>query len=315
MLRPLDPLRRVSVTAGTVRRVLLANVVVQVAIVVTGGVVRLTGSGLGCTTAPECTPGRVTPFADQHVSIHRAIEFGNRLLTTVVLLVAGLVLVAVWRWGRRSLRRLAVVPLLLTLAQAVLGAITVRTGLNPGTVMAHFLLSMVLVTVSTVLFHRSGEGDAPAVPLVRRELTVLAWGCASVLAAVLVVGTVVTGTGPHAGDADNPPRFDLDLRLVSWLHSDLVLVFTGLLVALVLGLRLVDAPRSARRAAGALGLLTVAQGAIGYTQYFTGLPAVLVGLHMLGASLLVVAMTGCLMSLRQRWTSESTATATKSTVR
>jgi heme a synthase len=300
MLRPLDPLRRVRVTDQTMRRLLLANVVVQVAIVVSGGVVRLTGSGLGCTTAPECTPGRVTPFADQHVSIHRAIEFGNRMLTTVVLLVAVLALVVMWRWGRRSLRRLAAVPLLLTLAQAVLGAITVRTGLNPGTVMAHFLLSMVLVTASTVLFHRYGEGDGPAQPVVRRELTLLARGCAVVLGCVLVVGTLVTGTGPHAGDADNPPRFDLDLRLVSWLHSDLVLVFTGLLVALVLGLRLVDAPQRARRAAAALGLLTVAQGVIGYTQYFTGLPAVLVGLHMLGASLLVVAMTGCVMSLRRR---------------
>ena len=120
------------------------------------------------------------------------------------------------------------------------------------------------------------------------------------LAAVLVVGTLVTGTGPHAGDADNPPRFGFDLRLVSWLHSDLVLVFVGLLVALVLGLRLVDAPRPARRAALALGGLTIAQGVIGYTQYFTGLPAVLVGLHMLGAALLVVAMTRCLLALRTR---------------
>lgn len=300
MLRNLGPLRGLSVTPTLVRRLLLANVVVQVAIVVTGGVVRLTGSGLGCTTAPECTPGRVTPFADQHVSIHRAIEFGNRILTTVVGLVALLTLLAVWRWGRRTLRGWAALPLALTLVQAVLGAITVRTGLNPATVMAHFLVSMVLVTVSTVLLVRYGEGDGPPQPVVRRELGLLARGCAVLLAAVLVVGTLVTGTGPHAGDADNPPRFGLDLRLVSWLHSDLVLVFVGLLVALVLGLRLVDAPRPARRAAQALGGLTVVQGVIGYTQYFTGLPAVLVGLHMLGASLLVVAMTRCLLALRTR---------------
>jgi heme a synthase len=300
MLRTPGPIRGLSVTPDLVRRLLVANVVVQVAIVVTGGVVRLTGSGLGCTTAPECTPGRVTPFADQHVSIHRAIEFGNRMLTTLVGLVALLTVIAVWRWGRRSLRWLAAVPLVLTLVQAVLGAITVRTGLNPGTVMAHFLVSMVLVTVSTVLLVRFGEGDARPEPLVRRELTLLARGAAVVLAAVLVVGTLVTGTGPHAGDADNPPRFGLDLRLVSWLHSDLVLVFVGLLLALVLGLRLVDAPQAGRRAALALGGLTVAQGVIGYTQYFTGLPAVLVGLHMLGASLLVVAMTRCLLALRSR---------------
>jgi cytochrome c oxidase assembly protein subunit 15 len=300
VLRTLGPMRRLAMTPSALRRLLIANVVVQVGIVVTGGVVRLTGSGLGCTTAPECTPGRVTPFSDQHVSIHRVIEFTNRSLTTIVVLVALLTAVAVLRWGRRSLRWWGFLPLVLTLVQAVLGAVTVRTGLNPATVMVHFLVSMVLIAVSTTLLVRAGEGDETARPLVRRELTVLSRLAALMLAGVLVVGTVVTGTGPHSGDADNPPRFDLNLRLISWLHSDLVLVFSGLLVALVLGLRLVDAPRPARRAALALGGLTVAQGVIGYTQYFTGLPAVLVGLHMLGASLLVVAMTRCLLSLRVR---------------
>jgi cytochrome c oxidase assembly protein subunit 15 len=300
VLRTLGPMRRLAMTPTALRRLLIANVVVQVGIVVTGGVVRLTGSGLGCTTAPECTPGRVTPFSDQHVSIHRVIEFSNRSLTTIVALVALLTAIAVLRWGRRSLRWWGVLPLVLTMVQAVLGAITVRTGLNPATVLVHFLVSMVLIAVSTMLLVRAGEGDGPARPLVRDELTVLARLAALVLAGVLVVGTVVTGTGPHSGDADNPPRFDLNLRLISWLHSDLVLVFSGLLVALVLGLRLVDAPRPARRAALALGGLTLAQGVIGYTQYFTGLPALLVGLHMLGASLLVVAMTRCLLSLRAR---------------
>jgi cytochrome c oxidase assembly protein subunit 15 len=292
-------LRRVS-TPVAIRRLLVANVVVQVGIVVTGGVVRLTGSGLGCTTAPECTPGRVTPFSDQHVSIHRVIEFTNRSLTTIVALVALLTAIAMLRWGRLSLRGLGVLPLVLTLVQAVLGAITVRTGLNPATVMVHFLVSMVLIAVSTTLLVRYSEGDGPVRPIVRSELTWLTRLAALALAGVLLVGTVVTGTGPHSGDADNPPRFDLNLRLISWLHSDLVLVFSGLLVALVLGLRLVDAPRPARRAALALGGLTVAQGVIGYTQYFTGLPSVLVGLHMLGASLLVVAMTRCLLALRER---------------
>jgi cytochrome c oxidase assembly protein subunit 15 len=305
VLRTLRPIRGLSVGPAAVRRVLVANVVVQVAIVVTGGVVRLTGSGLGCTTAPECTPGRVTPFADAHVSIHRAIEFGNRMLTTIVAVVALATLVVVWRSARRSLRALAAAPLALTLVQAVLGAITVRTGLNPGTVMAHFLVSMVLVAASTVLLYRFAEGDAESRPLVRRELTLLTRAAAAVLASVLVVGTVVTGTGPHSGDADNPPRFGLDLRLVSWLHSDLVLVFVGLIVALLLGLRLVDAPARARRAAWVLAGLTAGQGVIGYTQYFTGLPSVLVGLHMLGASLLVVAMTWCLLSLRERVVAQS----------
>jgi heme a synthase len=300
MLRTLGAMRRPTMTPAVIRRLLIANVVVQVAIVVTGGVVRLTGSGLGCTTAPECTPGRITPFADQHVSIHRVIEFTNRGLTTVVGLVALLTAIAVLRWGRRSLRGWAVLPLLLTVVQAVLGAITVRTGLNPATVMVHFLVSMILIAVSTTLLVRFGEGDAPPQPAVRRELVLITRLAALTLAGVLVIGTVVTGTGPHSGDADIPPRFHLNLRLISWLHSDLVLVFSGLLLAVILGLRLVDAPRPARRAALAVGGLTVAQGVIGYTQYFTGLPSVLVGLHMLGASLLVVATTRCLLSLRVR---------------
>jgi cytochrome c oxidase assembly protein subunit 15 len=281
-------------------RILVTNVVVQVGIVVTGGVVRLTGSGLGCTTAPECTPGSILPVAHHNRGLHTAVEFTNRMLTTIVVIVAILTAIAVLRTGRRALRGWGVLPVILTFAQAVLGAITVRTGLNPGTVMAHFLLSMVLITVSTVLLVRSGEADGPGQAVVRRELTLLARGAAVMLGAVLVAGTVVTGTGPHAGDADNPPRFHLDLRLISWLHSDLVLVFVGLLVALALGLRLVDGPGPARRAATLLLGLTFAQGVVGYTQYFTGLPAPLVGVHMLLASLLVVAMTRALLSLRQR---------------
>jgi cytochrome c oxidase assembly protein subunit 15 len=300
VLRTLGPVSRLRMSPALIRRLLVTNVVVQVAIVVTGGVVRLTGSGLGCTTAPECTPGSILPLAHHNRGLHTAIEFGNRLLTTVVGIVALLTAVAILRWGRRALRRWGLLPLLLTVTQAVLGAITVRTGLNPGTVMAHVLVSMVLIAVSTILLVRYDEGDGPPRPLVRRELRLVAAAAAILLGGVLVAGTVVTGAGPHAGDADNPPRFGLDLRLVSWLHSDLVLLFTGLLVALVLGLRLVDGPRRARRAAAALGGLTVAQGVIGYTQYFTGLPTVLVGLHMLGASLLVVAMTWCLLSLRER---------------
>jgi cytochrome c oxidase assembly protein subunit 15 len=283
-----------------IRRLLVLNVVVQVAIVVTGGVVRLTGSGLGCTTAPECTPGSILPVAHHNRGIHTAIEFGNRLLTTVVGIVALLTAIAILRWGRRALRRWGVLPLVLTVVQAVLGAITVRTGLNPGTVMAHFLVSMVLIAVSTTLLVRYGEGDGPPVPLVRSELRVLATCAAVLLGGVLVAGTVVTGAGPHAGDADNPPRFDLDLRLVSWLHSDLVLLFTGLLIALILGLRLVDGPRPARRAAATLGGLTVAQGVIGYTQYFTGLPAGLVWVHVTGAVLIWITAIRLMFALHDK---------------
>lgn len=283
---------------------LVANVVVQVLIVVTGGLVRLTGSGLGCPTWPECVPGSYVPTVEQAEGVHKYIEFGNRLLTGVVglaALAALVVTVLLVRRGRpRRLLALGAAPLVLTVVQAVLGGITVLTRLHPATVAAHFLVSMCLIAVSVLLLQRLRQPDGPARAVVPREVLLLGTALVVVAAAVLVLGTVVTGSGPHSGDADEPARFALDPRTISWLHADSVLLFVGLVVGLVVALRVTHAPERARRRAGWLLGVTLAQGLIGYVQYATDLPEALVLAHMLGASLLVVALTLALSSLRER---------------
>ena len=291
-----------SSPAGPVaRRVFLAGIVAQVAIVVTGGLVRLTGSGLGCPTWPECAPGSYVPVAQQAEGFHAVIEFGNRLLTFVVGLVilAGIVAALRVRPFRRSLFVLACVQLLGVVGQAILGGITVLTDLHPATVASHFLLSGVLIAAATLLYERSGEGDGPPQPLVRSEVRWLSRALLVATAAVVVVGTVVTGSGPHAGDLD-ARRFGLDPRTVSWLHADLVLLFLGLVVALIVALRLVDAPARARRRALTVLVVALAQGTVGYVQYFTGLPELVVALHLLGASLVIVIVVRLHLSLRIR---------------
>jgi cytochrome c oxidase assembly protein subunit 15 len=294
-----------GVTPTWVRVVLVANLVAEIGIVVTGGLVRLTGSGLGCPTWPQCVPGSYTPVPHQAQGVHKYIEFGNRTLTSVVGVLALATLVAVVllvrRTGRpRSLLLLGALPLIGVVVQAVLGGITVLTHLHPATVAAHFLVSSGIVALSAYLVVRVPEPDGPPRTLVRRELVQLAWGLAALTAVVVVLGTVVTGSGPHSGDAVSPARFALDPRSMSWLHSDAVLLWFGVLAALGVALRLTDAPAAATRAwvwALAVGL---AQGVIGYVQYATGLPVLAVALHMLGACLLVVAVTRLQLTLRER---------------
>jgi cytochrome c oxidase assembly protein subunit 15 len=279
--------------------VLLANVVAQTGIVLTGGLVRLTGSGLGCPTWPQCVPGSYTPVVQQAQGYHKYIEFGNRTLTFVVGVAALAALIAVLV-NRRRLWPLALVPLLGVVGQAVLGGITVLTGLHPTTVAAHFLLSMLLIAASVALLLRAGEDDGPPVSVVAAPLRSLARLLAAVGAAVLVIGTVVTGSGPHSGDAETPARFALDPRTISWLHADLVLLFLGLLIGLLVGLKVSGAPKRAVEAASAVLVVTLCQGLIGYLQYATGLPELLVAAHMLGASLLVITLTVLLFALRER---------------
>jgi cytochrome c oxidase assembly protein subunit 15 len=300
------------------RRVLLANVVAEVAIVVTGGLVRLTGSGLGCPTWPECTDGSIVPVATQSEGFHKFVEFGNRMLTFALLVAAVSALVVVLRpWlarrfpsapgagapgeVRRPLVWLAVGGIAGIAAQAALGGVTVLLDLHPTTVAAHFLVSMVMIALAFVLFWRAREpGDRPMTVVVRSELRWLAWTITVLAAVVLVLGTVVTGSGPHSGDADVVARFDLDVRMMSWLHADVVLVFVGLCLAFWLGARLTDAPPVARRAGALVVAACVVQGAIGYTQYFTGVPVGLVSLHMLGACLVWLSALGVLLSTRTR---------------
>jgi heme a synthase len=308
--RPATPATPPPATSSTplerlARPVLVANLVVQIGIVVTGGLVRLTGSGLGCPTWPQCVPGSYTPVVHQPQGIHKYIEFGNRTLTGVVgvAALAALVVVAllVWRSGRpRRLVAVAALPLAGVVVQAVLGGITVLTHLNPATVATHFLVSMALVAASTYLLWRFTEPDGAAVPVVRQEVVVLGRALAGLTAVVLLLGTVVTGSGPHSGDAAAPARLGLDPRAMSWLHSDSVLVWFGVLLALLVALRLTAAPSRVRRATWWVLGIGLAQGLIGYVQYLTDLPVLAVALHMLGASVLVVVVTRLLLSLRER---------------
>ena len=277
----------------------MANLVVQVGIVVTGGWVRLTGSGLGCPEWPECVPGSYIPTSEQQEGLRAAIEFGNRLLSFVVGAAALATLVLVLR-HRRRLWPWAAAILGGTLLQGVIGGITVRTGLHPATVAGHFWVSAVLVAVSTVLLVRAHEPDGPAVPVVPRAVRGLGLGVAAVGALAVLLGTVVTGTGPHSGDADTPIRFPLDFETVARTHAESVVLFVGLLLGLLVCLHVTGAPASLRRRGAVLLAVTLAQGGAGYLQYFTGLPRPLVSLHMLGACLLVVALTWFVLGTRER---------------
>jgi cytochrome c oxidase assembly protein subunit 15 len=283
-----------SVPADLVRRLTAANAVANGLIVVTGGAVRLTDSGLGCPTWPRCTGDSLVPT--RQLGVYGAIEFTNRMLTFVLTVVAVLTLLAVFRSARRDLRRLAVVSFLGIPAQALLGGITVLTKLNPWTVAAHFLLSAVLVAVATTLWLRSTEPGVGE-PLVRRPLVGLVHGVAAATAAVLVVGTVVTGSGPHAGD-QHSARTGLDTEQVAQLHADLVFLLVGLTVALLVALAATGAPGRVRRAARDLLVVELAQGVIGFVQYFTHLPVALVLAHVAGAVLLTAATARLVWSVR-----------------
>jgi cytochrome c oxidase assembly protein subunit 15 len=281
----------------------LANLVVQAGIVVTGALVRLTGSGLGCPTWPECAEGSLVPQASQLEGFGKFIEFGNRLLTFLIAAVAIAAIVAAIRHRprRKPLIALAVVCFLGIAGQAVIGGITVLTGLNPYSVSAHFLLSAALIALSVALYERSKDpGDGPITRQVRPELAAMAWVLVWTGLAVVTLGVIVTGSGPHSGDADVVTRLPFDARTVSWLHADVVLLFLGLTVGLLLGLRLVDGPRTALRRTYWLLAVILAQGVIGYAQYFSGLPEVLVALHVLGACLVWIAVLRIPFALRTR---------------
>lgn len=281
-------------------RILFANLVAQVVIIVSGGLVRLTGSGLGCPTWPECVPGSYVPVPHQEQGFHKIIEFGNRTLTSVLAVIAILTVVAVWRWAPVKRLKIAAVTVLAGVAfQAILGGITVRTGLHPATVSAHFLVSAGLVAAAAYLWFARRESEGEPTGLVPELVRRVAWFTSGVGAVVLLLGTVVTGSGPHSGDADTPARFGFDPRTISWLHADAVMLFVGLVVAVWLATRLSPAPESVSSAWRVVLLVTLAQGLIGYTQYLTDLPVVLVLTHMLGAAALVVALTNGLVSLRR----------------
>ncbi|MPY51736.1 COX15/CtaA family protein [Streptomyces acidicola] len=285
---------------GTVQRAALAALVMSVVIVVTGGAVRLTGSGLGCPTWPKCTEDSIT--ATSAMGMHGAIEFGNRMLTYVLCAAVGWAIIAArsQKPWRRSLTRLGWAQFWVVMGNAVLGGIVVLVGLNPYTVAAHFLLSTALIAVATVMWQRTRESDTAPRPLVGKAVQQLVWVLVAATVLLIAVGTVVTGAGPHAGDSSDVERMPLDWENVSRLHAVLAWIVVTLTFALWFVLKAVAAPKDPLDRTRDLFLVLLAQGVIGYVQYFTDLPEVLVGAHMLGSCLVWIATLRVLLSLRER---------------
>ena len=257
----------------------------QSAIVFTGALVRITGSGLGCSTWPECTPGSYTPTSDQpEAPLHAWIEFGNRLLTFILLINALALMFTILKSGRGELRKLGALQIVGILAQGVLGGVTVLTALNPATVAAHFLLSIILIAGALSLRQRA-HGKSPIeitlIPLVSK----LIWLHLLLTALVIFAGTIVTGSGPHAGDSA-AERFNLDSRTMAWLHADLVIALLGVSIALLIAIRLGLSGVARQVLSGRIQIfliIALAQGGIGYIQYFTKLPEALVAAHIIGS--------------------------------
>ena len=288
---------RAGWAATWIRPLAIATLVTNVVIVVTGGVVRLTASGLGCPTWPRCTDRSFVPHGA--LGIHGAIEFGNRMVTFLLAAVAIATFVAAWRYGRTSIIKLAFILGLGVPAQAVVGGITVLTDLNPWVVAFHLLVSLAMIGVSVVLLRRLHEGDGPALLTVPASSAWLVRSTFAVGWIVLYVGTAVTGSGPHAGDVD-APRNGLDPESLSQLHTDVVFLLVGLTIGALFALRSVGAPARAVKAARVLLAVELAQGLIGFVQYFTDLPVVLVGFHLFGAGLVSAALTWLLVGIRER---------------
>ncbi|MFE1458318.1 heme A synthase [Streptomyces sp. NPDC058735] len=284
----------------TVRRAALSALVMSVIIVVTGGAVRLTGSGLGCPTWPKCTSDSLASTAE--MGMHGAIEFGNRLLTYVLCAAVGWAIVAArsQKPFRRSLTRLGWAQFWIVMSNAVLGGIVVLVGLNPYTVAAHFVATSALIAVATVMWQRAGEGDGAPRPLVGKAVQQLVWFLVAASVLLILVGTVVTGAGPHAGDSSEVPRIPVDWETVSKLHAVLAWIVVTLTFALWFVLKAVDAPKGPLDRTRELFVILLAQGAIGYVQYFTDLPEVLVGLHMLGSAVMWIWVLLVVLSLRER---------------
>ncbi|WP_158025071.1 COX15/CtaA family protein [Bowdeniella nasicola] len=274
------------------RRLSIANLVAQVGIIVTGGAVRVTGSGLGCSTWPMCEPGQFAPVFHEESTWHPIIEFGNRTLTGVLGIIALALIWSLYRKSaptRRDVRPYAWAVLALIIVQAVVGGISVWVTLHPAVVGLHMALSLGLVSLSTYLvyrLYRPRATDPAALPRLETSLHV---AIAAVKVAVAIIGVVVTGTGPHSGDADKPYRFAIDPLFITRIHAGAAWVLV-ILVAIATYLVAKRSSLAARPWLVVVGVL-LAQGLLGYIQYFTGLHPALVVAHMLGSGLTVVAIT------------------------
>ena len=318
------------------RRLALAGVIADTAIMSTGAAVRLSASGLGCPDWPRCSAADIVASKNAgQTLVNTWIEFGNRLLNFPLVIIAGLIFIAAWRFRPDGKRRRDVVWLAATqplgvVAQAVIGGIVVLTKLNPASVSVHFLVSASIVAAAVALHNAVSGGRSPkppapfpggthppgppwegpippalpragqpAQPVVRRDLQLLSAALVAVTCVMLAAGTVVTGTGPLAGHADTP-RYKLPLEGVTQLHADIGWLMAGLAVALVLGLRLSGAPPRAVRAGWIMLAALGSQGVIGYIQYFTHLPAGLVWVHVTGSVLVWIAVLRLFFAVRDR---------------
>lgn len=278
---------------GLVRWFALAVLVSQVLISITGSVVRVTGSGLGCPTWPQCFPGSMVPVAHPEVdAINQVIEFGNRVLGLVVGLVAIGAFVVAYRarpYRPRLVRMAAALPVGV-LAQGVIGGITVWLNLEWWSVAIHFLASTVLICLATFLFVAASEGDRPATWVITGRMRKLLVALGIVGAATLVAGTLVTAAGPHAGDAETA-RLDLPITALARVHGTLVTAYVCLLAVFGAWLRSARPTKMLLRAYVGACAVVLAQGAIGYVQYLLAVPAAMVVLHVVGAGLVTVSFT------------------------
>ena len=295
LIRAVFSPKRLKVYAG-------ASLVSQILIVVTGGLVRLTGSGLGCPTWPRCTEDSFVTVPE--MGWHGVIEFGNRLLTFVLIIIALFTFIVVRRTIKAERRGLTWPSLLLGLgiiAQALLGGLTVLTGLNSWVVGAHFLLSGVLISIAAVLVWR--VYSTVHVPI-SYPAVLLAWPIFVVGWITVVIGVIVTGAGPHAGDATTP-RNGFDLEVWQHYHSWPAYVMTGLVaIALALVWRSLPSSQLKNPAVKALGILlinSIAQAVLGVVQSNLGVPALMAGAHMLGAAVIISLLTFQLLALRSKY--------------
>jgi cytochrome c oxidase assembly protein subunit 15 len=259
--------------------------VLQAGLVLTGGAVRLTGSGLGCPTWPECTPGSYTPVPNQaEGQLHAWIEFGNRLLTFALVAAALAVLINVLYRQRRDLRLLAIGQVLGIFGQGVLGGITVLTDLHPLPVAGHLLLSIVLIGGATSLYDRRETSIIRITPAEKITAN-LSRVHIYMTFLTIALGTLVTGSGPHAGD-EQARRFAFDIRTVASIHAESVIALLGLTLALYVAVR---STQLHKRRLFIFLAIALGQGSIGYIQYFTGIPEILVAAHLLGSTLVWIS--------------------------
>jgi heme a synthase len=329
-----------SPTPTSMRRLALAGIIADTAIMSTGAAVRLSASGLGCPDWPRCSAADIVASKNAgQTLVNTWIEFGNRLLNFPLVIIAALIFIAAWRFRpdgkrRRDLVWLAATQPLGVVAQAVIGGIVVLTKLNPAAVSVHFLVSASIVAAAVALHNAVSWGRPPETPhfffwrdpsaqtpvggeasprAVRRDLQLISAALVAVTCVMLAAGTVVTGTGPLAGHADTP-RYKLPLEGVTQLHADIGWLMAGLAVALVLGLRLSGAPPRAVRAGWIMLAALGSQGVIGYIQYFTHLPAGLVWVHVTGSVLVWIAVLRLFFAVRDRGSVNTAQTGSAVTV-